>query len=405
MDSPFDIVSGQSWDQGLAVAVTVAVVSFYFISIDKLTTSHRLFSGGPYYDHLRYITKAESGVNISSCLSGAVTCRRTLIPIVVDFLPLDTQTSFLAITFLSFVLAGVFLFFTLNKLGFSTQMSFLGILLFYTIGPGVKFNIFDFWLMDPAAIMIITLATYAILTERNILFVIVLTVGIPIKENLILLASLFYTLQSEHIIDINQAKRTLLYTAPAIVVFGFIYLYPMLVQPSSVTHKGGGESAILYLIQNPGVPTIMVASLGLLNILPVFSIRRNLIYAARFGPYVLLVVGQFFISPFSTRRFMVFAFLPMVIFSLNGIKSLSEEINSILEQTKAYVALWAPLPAILILITPFQRQLFTDEFNKFVIPLRFVVTLLVCYILILVVVIKIYDIFKCYTLDHITTYL
>lgn len=355
-----------------AAGISMVILSYYYMFMDKLTHSHPDFMSGRFGDQHQYIRKAEHGVDISNCLSSGTPCRRVFIPTVVKTLPVDTQTGFMMVTFTSYVLAGTFLYLILQRWGFSKGDSLTGLLFFFTLGPAVKFNIFDFWLIDPGAFLFVAIVTWAILTDRDLLFIAGLMLGVTVKENLILLAPLYYSLNADELFNQKLLLKTIFYTIPALTIFLLIFFIPFLIDPGARLGKANSVDALQLAIQNPGFLSRFLAAFGIISVLPLFNIRGNLEPITRFGPFLTLVVAQFFYAPFAISRFMMIAYVPAIILAINGLSTITKDINTLLTTATIETWYWIPIPLFLIVITPFKGYSY-----MYIINLELQITLLV----------------------------
>ena len=89
--------------------------------------------------------------------------------------------------------------------------------LFFSVGWAVKQNVFDFWLPDALGYLFTLAAIYAIYKKHDLLFVLLLSVGVLAKESVVFVAPLYYTINAARLIDLKLLRRTILFTIPALL--------------------------------------------------------------------------------------------------------------------------------------------------------------------------------------------
>ncbi|HVP13219.1 MAG TPA: hypothetical protein VMV94_18740, partial [Phycisphaerae bacterium] len=109
-------------------------------------------------------------------------------------LPFKTQTNFLVITFASLWATGLGMYWLARALGKSRVLAMFAMLTFFSVGWATKYAVFDFWLPDPAALAITTLAMCCLLTRRPAAFAVLLVLGALVKESVLFVAPLWLTL-------------------------------------------------------------------------------------------------------------------------------------------------------------------------------------------------------------------
>lgn len=85
-----------------------------------------------------------------------------------------------------------------------------------SLGWASKFTLHKFWLPDSLSFLFITLAIYSILVKNDNLFLVLLMLGVLVKESVIFVAPLYYTFNTKKLIDLQLIKKCILFTLPAI---------------------------------------------------------------------------------------------------------------------------------------------------------------------------------------------
>lgn len=145
-------------------------------------------------------------------------CWRVLVPWTAKLLPFSLQASFLTITVVALVAAGVATFVLVRAAGFSRVHGALAMLLFFSLGWGPKFVLSDFWVPDATVFVFVTIAIVLAAKDRAVWLCVVLAAGVLAKESVIFAAPLLYTLHARGFIDWRRLARTALVAAPAIVL-------------------------------------------------------------------------------------------------------------------------------------------------------------------------------------------
>ncbi len=257
-------------------------------------------------------------------------CWRVMVPYVAKILPFGIERNFLFIAFVSVWLTGVSMYYLAKLLDFSRSEAFVGMLLFFTLMYATKWLIADFWLPDGLAHLLIVWAIYFIIARKDISFVLLLALGVLVKENALFVTPLYYTLNARKLIDLRLLARTVLLVTPAIAVLVAVRIGI----PSSHSYDylerlrriGGerldtlGPSTIVesYLLRTFGVAV---------SLLPFFAIRRNLSLALRFSPFILLVYSQLLFAT-NTERLLVLAFPAMILMALHGVREICKVTNT-----------------------------------------------------------------------------
>ena len=352
----------------LVAAATLIIVTALLWAGQVMGYQHQNFPRP--WDHHKYLEMAESDLLDFHIAPYAW---RVGTPLVANILPFDLMTSFLLITFLSTWITAILIYCIARKLGFSPWIALTGSILWLTLDWGARFYLLDFWLVDPFAELFIVAAIYAALVRRSVLFIVLITLGVTVKESVIFVAPLYYSLSTTRLVDARLALRTMLFTIPPVIMLFIIrstipawnddpeYVAELpkrlwLVQLESARYdplwylRVHGLDRSRYLTVD-ALRMFTVGAYGLmLVILPLFSIRKNLWLALRFLPFLLLVYSQTLFGD-GRERYIVVAAPIVVLLALNGV----EAIRSQLEIRDELMVL---LPLTLLVVVIIRRYWF-----------------------------------------------
>lgn len=194
------------------------VRNYILVLITCITLTAVLFATGPMrtvgselfarnWDHRKYYLLASAPAECDI----APFCWRVLVPTLARYVPGSIQFGFITVTFASLVLVGIVLFAVARQFDFSPETAVVGVFMFYYLNNAADYLTGNFWLVDGAAFFFILLAIYAVLTDRDILFVASLTIGVLAKEAVLFALPLYYTFNARRFIDvpvINEISYT-----------------------------------------------------------------------------------------------------------------------------------------------------------------------------------------------------
>ena len=272
-------------------------------------------------------------------------CWRLLEPLLVHLLPLPTQTGFLMVCFVSLVGTATLVYYIAKEMAWPEPYPLIALLLFFVPTFTCRELAFDFWNVDGLLFFLITLAIWAAVSRRTILFAVALMLAVATKESGIFIAPLFYSLNAARIIDGPWLKRTILAVAPAVAVLVAIRVLipawnndPQYAASlgESLSHVVIGkriygfsdsfrEIGLMHLrnFSLLDIRELTVFTFGILIILPLFALRRNGELFLRYAPFIVLSYAQWLVAT-DTQRLMALAFLPFILMSLNGLRLLAE---------------------------------------------------------------------------------
>jgi len=173
------------------------------------------------WDHHKYIFMAQHG---PFGFHVAPYCWRVLAPALVWAPPFGVRTGFEVLAFAVIWITGVAVWFLCERLGFRPALAAAGMLLYFSLGYATKWLLFDFWLTDPLAILLVVVAVLLARSGRGVAFAVCLVVGVLAKESVIFAAPLFYTLQARRPWDRRLALRAAAVTLPAAAALVALHL-------------------------------------------------------------------------------------------------------------------------------------------------------------------------------------
>jgi len=320
-------------------AAALVITAALSLRTDSLTYTHPDFNNP--WDHHKYIWMSEHnpfGFHV------APFCRRVATPLLARALPLGTQPSFFLMSFISVWMTGVGLFYLARAMKFPKWTALAGMLLFFTLGWAAKSNVLNIWKPDPLGFLIMTLAIYAIAARRDWLFAVLLVAGIAVKESVLFVVPLYYTLNTERVADPRLALRTLLLAVPGVTALVLLRVFipalngdPEYIAglPAELSQVQLGNSiySLGWAWEHIGLPRLKELSpaavfrytLGTYGVialtLPLFSIRRSLNLFVRFLPFLVLVYVQILFAT-NVGRLLVIGFPAVIIMALGGVESL-----------------------------------------------------------------------------------
>jgi hypothetical protein len=320
----------------LAFAGTLAV----FLTTERISYTHALFPLP--WDHHKYL-------RIASGRPGdfhiAPFCWRVGKPLLAKVLPLDYQTGFVLITVACVVATAVLVYYLARAHALPAPLALAGSILFLTLEWGPTFFLFDFWLPDSLVAPLLTAAILAIVTRRDALYVALLVAGVTVKESMLFVVPLYYSLNARAWLDRRLLARATVLALPAVATLVAIrmlipawnddpdYVATLDIQLFSVQD---GSPAYDYVAEfkAEGLPRFQrfdreILSSYTLNafgpalvVLPLLATRRNLPLLLRYSPFLLLVATPMLFAQ-DTERFLVMAFPAVILMALNGLASLA----------------------------------------------------------------------------------
>jgi len=301
-----------------------------------LVRSERLEAGHPDFqrpwDHHKYIHMATGGL---FDFRVAHFCWRVGVPLAVKLLPFGTRGGFLSIAMVSLVAAGLLLYLAARRFGFSARLSIAGMLLFFSLGWAAKYNLSHFWLSDAAALALAGAVILLILGRRMAWAALVLALAVTVKESVLFVAPLFYSLRARRIWDGRLLLQSLLYALPALAMLlalraaipmgnGDAEYMAALPEQLRTVHHGVSDFDLAYLWREHGLRRLTAPSLldlkemsiwawgPLMLLLPFFAFGRARALFLRFAPLLLLAYAQLALAS-NSQRLVVLAYAAMIL--------------------------------------------------------------------------------------------
>lgn len=173
------------------------------------------------WDHHKYIRMTEGG---PFDFHIAPFCWRIATPLFARMLPFSTETNFLVISFISVWMTGVLIYALARKFSFSRFYAFIAVLMYYSLRWAARFDLQDFWLPDALASCLILLSMYSIVAQKELLLMLTLFFGVAVKESVLFVAPLYYTMNATKPFDFKLVRNALFLIAPSIVLLVAIRL-------------------------------------------------------------------------------------------------------------------------------------------------------------------------------------
>jgi hypothetical protein len=349
-----------SWVRGLLLTLFCIIMAMILLSRTHVLTPQSPEWAAP-YDHHKYVYMAEHPVGRFHI---APPCWRIAAPLLVRELPFNTLIGFRVQTFAFLVATAVLLHYVLLAAGYPELEAFLGVLMFWSYGAATKLLLANPYSPDPASFAVSLAALYLLLKNRDILLAVTLVLGAIVKETIVLIIPLVYTIRASRGIDLRLLMRTAFIGSPALLVLVVLRLWippyndvesyvrqmgPQLTQVHLGTATFGFLDALhrvtaARLLETPVniARDLTYRSVGILWILPFFALRSirpcsvpnrseiarssNLMLLVRFLPFLALTYLGYFMALNVDRRF-TYAFPFWIMMSLNGVRSLASSWN------------------------------------------------------------------------------
>ena len=338
-------MNNEKWREFLLVTgAALLLVTGLLLTSDRLTHDHPLF-GNP-WDHHKYIRMA-SGNPFDFHI--APFGWRIGVPLVAKALPFDLQRNFLIVAFTSIWATGVTIYYIARRLRFQKSHALAGMLMFFSLGWATKVTLIDFWLPDALSFLILSLSIYSIFAKKDLWFAALLVFGVAVKEVVIFVVPLYYTLNARRPLDLTLARRAVLLGLPAVLILIAIRLaipklnddlMYLITLPENVRQVQLRSSSYDYLrlISEIGLPRVRELSLDWLSrytvgtfgvvvtLLPFFSARANSALFVRFIPFLAPVYAQLLFAV-DVERLIVAGFPALVILALHGVRAITEGLS------------------------------------------------------------------------------
>ena len=343
-------------------ALALAAAGLLALRTSLMTKGNPLFAE-PGWDHHAYIAMARDN---PFDFHLAPFSWRVGLPTVAKALPFGLQASFFMVTFAAVAATAVTLYYAVQASGFSRQYALMGFGFLLSLGWAAKFALQDFWLPDGLVFLAVTGALLCILRKRAVAFAVVVLLGVLVKEAVIFVVPLYYTLQAKRVIDARLAVRTVLVALPAVAALLVLRLaiparnedlaYVATLTPQLQTfrdfipsydyyallrdigyhqrlHDYRLDTWLLYTSGTWGVPVLALAVIG--------AIRKPLL-ALRLSPFLGLVYAQILFA-MNIERLLVLGFPAVIWLALEGVRQVCDRIG-------VSAAWFVPLPLLLFVL-------------------------------------------------------
>lgn len=336
---------GSHWKYAAAEFLAVSGISLPILIALAFRTNLVTYNNPAFsrpFDHHKYILMASTdpfGFHL------APFCWRVLTPLVAKLLPFGLEWNFFLITFVSIWMTSVTIYYLAKQYDLSRIYALLGTVTFLSMGFVTKSLLQQFWYVDPLSLLFITMAIWSIVARKDGLFVLLLALGVADREEVLLVAPLYYSLNAQRLIDVQLIKRTVLLALPAIGVFFGLRL---LIRPLNhdaaylrslppvdrVVWSVHGrrhtsfnyQQIIMAGLRNPlyalarFLPRIRYSVRSALILLPFFAFFRRFDLLLRFAPFIGLTFAQLLFI--ADNRYLIGAFPVLVLLALFGMKGL-----------------------------------------------------------------------------------
>lgn len=339
----------------LVVIVSLMLTLLTSLRTELMTREHPDFVKP--WDNHKYIYMTENPFELQI----APFCWRILNPLLARMMPFTTDQNYLFIAFVSVWLSGFMVFALLSKFGLRFETSFLGTLLFYSNPWVTKGTLHLFFYPDALLMLVFLILIYFIVTNKNMLFIVTLSIGVLLKESVLFVVPLLYTLNARKFFDKISFQRTLIYCIPAVIILltvrmllpaknsdsDYVRSLPELVSnihqidqraeveagivsksividPVRYDYKYMFETMLQYRIDNFSFVQfreMTVRTFGWFTMISVvWNLKKNISLFVRVAPLFVLSYIQIFFA-FNTNRLIIIAFPALILLSMNGIQN------------------------------------------------------------------------------------
>lgn len=327
----------------LALIISSIITLILFLKIDTLDYNHPHFK--LYWDHHKYLWMALHNLDFHI----APFCWRIFVPFIASILPFEISINFKITSLLSVALTGFFVFKIGQKLFNETPLSFALMFACFSISYVSKFVIYDYWLPDAFAYLLITLSIYLILIKNDFLFLVVIILGALTKETVLFVLPLYYTFNATRFFDIKILKKTIIISIlPLIIFIAVRILIPPLNDDLNYLNSIAPQLRIVqfdestynlkYLIHKIGLKRLNEFSLSFLYRITIYSFLIHFIFAfiglfnagmmfLKFLPFIILSYLQIFFA-INEERLVVAAFIPIIVLSIIGQQKIFSRLGS-----------------------------------------------------------------------------
>ena len=288
-------------------------------------------------DHYHYINMARNPFKPKVAI--APFCYRILIPFIAWLMPFDLVTNFLIISFVSFYLTGIVLYFLLKEF-FTKTLAVTGITLFFSLRWTAMYFFYNIWLTESLTFFFLVLCFWAINKSNLKIYAISLFFGVLTKEILlftipVLLISEFLKMKETNTFHKKYLLNSLFPILPGLIIFIIIRI---IIVPDPVWGYD-----YFYLIEKIGFNRrftsiirfdfefyyfCTIGTWGIILCFFPFFIKEDtfLHWVKLYGIFICLIYSQLLIAS-DIERIIVSGFYPMILLALSGLENLKERKN------------------------------------------------------------------------------
>lgn len=233
---------------------------------------------------------------------------RVLKPMLSRLLPVPSDLSMAMVSLWSLLILVSLTYTILRRLGIEYAYATAAILYIFSLNQLSTQNIWEIYLVDPLALVLIALAIYAAISHRFNLFVIVLAFGVMAKETAFIAIPVWAAYN-------KGIRRLVMAIAPAVIVFLLLWAS---VPPSAISISTLPGLILADRISHPD-SLWQYIPFGILTVFaPITASSRSLLI--RFTPMLVMVYAQLLIAS-DTGRLLIYGFLPVVAAGLIGLRT------------------------------------------------------------------------------------
>lgn len=312
----------------IVISLSFLLLLLIYLRTDKIIYSHPFFVEP--WDHHKYIEMARHPFTFHI----APFCWRILVPLIAFILPFELQTNFMLITFFSIWFTAIVIYYLLKQLKFDYKLSFLGVIIYFSLGWVIKYVLFDFWLVDALSFLFIVLIIYSIVIKNDFLFILFSMLGILTKETILFAIPLYYSINAKHLWDKQIFKKFIILSLPSIIIF-FLIRFLIKIENHNISYLNTLPDQLRFVFNNNSdytfknlnfnIFTIQIikdiaGTFGiLLLVFPFLNIKENIHLALRYLPFILLSFLQL-LNPNNIPRLLIICFPVFLIMSIKGIQ-------------------------------------------------------------------------------------
>ena len=297
------------------------------------------------WDHHKYIYMA---VHNPFDFHIAPYCWRVLSPLIAKAMPFTLEQNFFIISFISVWGTGMIVYYLARRYAFSRTYAAIGMVAFFSVGVAAHALLADFWGTDALAMFLVALAIYCAARRLDVVFLVLVAIGVACRESALLAVPLYYGLHARKLVDMALAKRVAILALPAVAVFIALHVFipsknydptylRTLPYQVRIVQSGNTTFDLPYLrtlfIHNLKSLSVwktearsFIGALGvLLVVLCALGAWRNPRWFGRIAPF--LALGSMQLMFYSTERYLAVVVPVMILLALYGIKSLVDSLD------------------------------------------------------------------------------